>query len=65
MLNAQMERMDNEEFGDTNGTLEEGMSVEDCKPGGEIMNQSATLVNWHCHIRLPFRADVTNLPDDS
>ena len=61
-LNAQLERMYNEEFGDTNGTLEESMSVEDRK-AEEIMNQSATLVNGHYHIRLLFREDVPNLPD--
>ena len=54
--------MYNEEFDDTNGTLEEGMLVEDRK-AEEIMNQSATLVNGHYHIRLPFREDVPNLPD--
>ena len=62
VLNAQLERMYNEEFGDTNGTLEEGMSVEDRK-AEEIMDQSATLVNGHYQIRLPFREDVPNLSD--
>lgn len=62
MLNAQLERMYKEEFGDTNGTLEEGMSVEDCK-AEEIMDQSATLVNGHYQIRLPFREDVPNPPE--
>ena len=62
VLNAQPECMYNEEFGDTNRTLEEGMSVEDCK-AKEIMDQSATLVNGHHQTQLPFREDVLNLPD--
>ena len=61
VFNAQLERMYNEEFGDTNETLE-GMSVKDRK-AEEIMDQSATLVNGHYQIRLPFREDVPNLPD--
>ena len=43
VFNAQLERMYDEEFGDTNETLE-GMSVKDRK-AEEIMDQSATLVN--------------------
>ena len=46
--------MYNEEFGDTNGTLEEGMSVEDHK-AEVIMDQSTTLVNGHYQIQLPSR----------
>ena len=61
VFNAQLERMYNEEFGDTNETLE-GMSVKDRK-AEEIMDQSATLVNGHYQIRLPFREDVPNLSD--
>lgn len=61
VFNAQLERMYDEEFGDTNETLE-GMSVKDRK-AEEIMDQSATLVNGHYQIRLPFREDVPNLPD--
>ena len=44
--------MYNEEFGDTNRTLEEGMSVEYCK-AEVIMDQSVTLVNGHYQIQLP------------
>ena len=62
ILNAQLERMYNEEFGDTNGDLEEGMSIEDRK-AREIIDQSATLVNRHYQIRLPFRQEFPNLPD--
>lgn len=61
VFNAQLERMYNEEFGDTNETLE-GMSVKKRK-AEEIKDQSATLVNGHYQIRLPFREDVPNLPD--
>ena len=61
VFNAQLERMYDEEFGETNETLE-GMSVKDRK-AEEIMDQSATLVNGHYQIRLPFREDVPNLPD--
>ena len=46
--------MYNEEFGDTNGTVEEGMSVEDHK-ANVIMDQSKTLVNEHYQIQLPSR----------
>ena len=62
ILNAQLERMYNEDFGDTNGNFEEGMSIEDRK-ASEIMDQSATLVNGHYQIRLPFRQEIPNLPD--
>ena len=62
ILNAQLERMYNEDFGDTNGNFEEGMSIEDRK-AREIMDQSATLVNGHYQIRLPFRQEIPNLPD--
>ena len=61
-LNTQLERMYNEEFGDINTALEEGMSVEDRK-AKEIMDQSATLVNGHYQIRLPFRQEFLSLPD--
>ena len=61
-LNTQLERMYNEEFGDINTALEEGMSVEDRK-AKEIMDQSATLVNGHYQIRLPFRQEFPSLPD--
>ena len=61
ILNAQLERMYNKEFGDTNGDLE-GMSIEDRK-AREIMDQSATLVNGHYQIRLPFRQEFPKLPD--
>lgn len=46
--------MYNEEFGDTNGTVEEGISVEDHK-ANVIMDQSKTLVNGHYQIQLPSR----------
>lgn len=46
--------MYNEEFGDKNGTVEEGMSVEDHK-ANVIMDQSKTLVNGHYQIQLPSR----------
>ncbi|XP_015754718.1 PREDICTED: uncharacterized protein LOC107334301 [Acropora digitifera] len=61
-LNTQLERMHNEEFGDINTALEEGMSVEDRK-AKEIMDQSATLVNGHYQIKLPFRQEFPSLPD--
>ena len=61
-LNTQLERMYNEEFGDINTALEEGMSIEDCKDK-EIMDQSAILVNGHYQIRLPFRQEFPSLPD--
>ena len=61
-LNTQLERMYNEEFGDINTALEEGMSVEDRK-AKEIMDQSATLVNGHYQIKLPFRQEFPSLPD--
>jgi len=61
-LNTQLERMYNEEFGDINTALEEGMSVEDHK-AKEIMDQSATLVNGHYQIKLPFRQEFPSLPD--
>ena len=44
--------MYNEEFGDTNRTLEEGMSVE-YRKAEVIMDQSVTLVNGHYQIQLP------------
>ena len=61
-LNTQLERMYNEEFGDINTALEEGMPVEDRK-AKEIMDQSATLVNGHYQIKLPFRQEFPSLPD--
>ena len=48
--------MYNEEFGDTNGTLEEGMSVE-YRKAEVIMDQSVTLVNGCYQIQLPFREE--------
>ena len=48
--------MYNEEFGDTNGTLEEGMSVE-YRKAEVIMDQSVTLANGHYQIQLPFREE--------
>ena len=53
--------MYNEEFGDTNGTLEEGMSVEYHK-AEVIMDQSVTLVNGHYQIQLPFREEEEEAP---
>ena len=44
--------MYNEEFGYTNGTLEEGMSVE-YRKAEVIMDQSVTLVNGNYQIQLP------------
>ncbi|XP_068697634.1 uncharacterized protein [Montipora foliosa] len=61
-LNTQLNRMYNEEFGDINTALEEGMSVEDRK-AKEIMDQSTTLVNGHYQIKLPFRLEFPSLPD--
>ncbi|XP_068712838.1 uncharacterized protein [Montipora foliosa] len=61
-LNTQLERMYNEEFGDINTALEEGMSVEDCN-AMDVMDQSATLVNGHYQIKLPFRQEFPSLPD--
>ena len=52
--------MYNEEFGDTNGTLEEGMSVEYHK-AEVIMDQSVTLVNGHYQIQL-FERKKRRLP---
>lgn len=40
----------------------EGMSIEDRK-AKRIMDMSATLVNGHYQLRLPFRQDPPNLPD--
>ena len=59
-LHTQLEQMYNEEFGDIDTALEEGMSIEDRK-GKEIMDQSATLVNGHYQIRLvrSFPASLT------
>ena len=54
--------MHNEEFGDINTALEEGMSGEDRK-AKEIMDQSATLVNGHYQIKLPFPLEFPSLPD--
>ena len=48
--------MYNEEFGDTNRTLEEGMSVE-YRKAEVIMDQSVTLVNGRYQIQLPFREE--------
>ena len=56
VLDVQLERMYNEEFGDTNGTLEEGMSVE-YRKAEVIMDQSVTLVNGRYQIQLPFREE--------
>ena len=56
------ERMYNEEFDDINTALEEGMSVEDRK-AKEIMDQSATLVNGHYQIKLPFRQEFPSFPN--
>ena len=56
VLDVQLERMYNEEFGDTNGTLEEGMSVEYLK-AEVIMDQSVTLGNGQYQIQLPFREE--------
>ena len=63
VLNAQLERMYNEEFGDTNGTVEEGMSVEDHK-ANVIMDQSKTQVNGYYQIQLPSR-DVIEVASNS
>ena len=53
-----------EGFDNTKGTLEEGMLVEDRK-AEEIMDHSATFVNGHCQIQLPFGEEVPHLPDSS
>ena len=61
-LNAQLERMYNEEFSEANADVEEGMSFEDRK-AQEIMDRSVTLSNGHYQLKLPFRQDPPNLPD--
>ena len=61
-LNAQMERMYNEEFTEANADAERGLSIED-RRARKIMDQSATLVNGHYQLKLPFRKDPPNLPD--
>ena len=55
--------MYNEEFGDTNGTVDEGMAVEDHK-ANVIMDQLKTLVNGHYQIQLPSR-EVIELASNS
>ena len=61
-LNAQLERMYNEEFSEAYADVEEGMSFEDCK-AQEIMDRSVTLLNGHCQLKLPFCQDTPDLPD--
>lgn len=60
ILDAQLERMYNEEFGDTSRA--EGMSVEDCQ-AEEIMNQSSTLLDRHYQVGFTFPNDVPYCPD--
>ena len=57
-----MERMYNEEFTEANADAERGLSIED-RRARKIMDQSATLVNGHYQLKLPFRKDPPNLPD--
>ena len=61
-LNAQLERMNHEEFNEISTSVDAGMSVEDRK-AQRIMDQSATLVNGHYQIKLPFRKTTPELPD--
>ena len=54
-----------EGFGDTKGTLEEGMLVGDRK-AEEIMDHSATFVNGHCQINFHLeRKYQKEVPDSS
>ena len=61
-LNLQLERMYNDEFGNTTDDADEGMSVEDHR-AKDIMDKSAILINGHYQLRLPFRQDRPILPD--
>ena len=61
-LNTQLERMYHEEFGEINTALKESIPVEDRK-AKEIMDQSATLINGHYQIRLPFHQEFPSHPD--
>lgn len=61
-LNAQLECMYNEQFTETSTDVEEGMSVED-RRAQELMDRSATLVDGHYQLKIPFRRDSLNLPD--
>ena len=47
---------------EANAAAEEGKSVEDNK-AQEFLDQSATLVNGHCQLKLPFRQEKPNLPE--
>ena len=61
-LSIQLERMYDEEFVEADANAEEGMSVEDRK-AQELMDQSATLVNGHYQLKLPFRQEKPDLPE--
>ena len=54
--------MYDEEFVEADANAEEGMSVEDRK-AQELMDQSATLVNGHYQLKLPFRQEKPDLPE--
>ena len=53
-LNAQLERMYDEEFNEASADFEEDVSFEDRK-AQEIMDRSVTLVNGHYQLKLPLR----------
>ena len=61
-LSVQLGRMYDEEFVEADANAEEGMSVEDRK-AQELMDQSATLVNGHYQLKLPFRQEKPDLPE--
>ena len=61
-LSVQLEHMYDEEFVEADANAEEGMSVEDRK-AQELMDQSATLVNGHYQLKLPFRQEKPDLPE--
>ena len=60
-LNAQLERMYDEEFNEASADFEEDVSFEDRK-AQEIMDRSVTLVNGHHQLKLPFRQETHDLP---
>ncbi|XP_031549036.1 uncharacterized protein LOC116286627 [Actinia tenebrosa] len=61
-LNLQIERMYNDEFGNSYNDADEGMSIEDHR-AKDIMDKSVKLIDGHYQLRLPFRQDRPILPD--
>lgn len=57
-----MERIYHEEFNEISTTVDKGMSVEDRKTQ-RIMDQSATKVDGHYLVKLPFCKTTPELPD--